>query len=158
MGLQAAARRWRHAASSLIIASLLHGGPVMLRRVRAIPCCLSIYPFWSYSDWTEPLRRQLLEEDFGKLDTPRVTETAVSERWEDDVNSVPEPEPLVNNGTTPWLSRCVAKLSMSPLAPTKFLVSSPAIDAIWRIWLNETVKKCPFLPLICFGGIFRESA
>jgi len=41
-GLQAVspaqARLWRHAASSLIIAPRLHGGPVMLRPVRVTPC------------------------------------------------------------------------------------------------------------------------
>ena len=32
------ARRWRHAASSLITAPWLHGGPVVLRPVKATPC------------------------------------------------------------------------------------------------------------------------
>ena len=44
-GLQAAspvqARRCRYAASSLIIAPWLHGGPVVLRPVRATPCYFS---------------------------------------------------------------------------------------------------------------------
>jgi len=41
-GPQAVARRWRHAASSLIIAPRLHGGPVMLRSVRATPCSVCL--------------------------------------------------------------------------------------------------------------------
>ena len=51
-GLQAAspaqARRWHYAASSLIIAPRLHGGPVVLRPGRATPCLFSVlYCSWS---------------------------------------------------------------------------------------------------------------